>query len=254
VSAQAVFEGVGVALVTIFDDRGDLDAGATAELARQLVSLGVRAVVVAGTTGEAAALDPDERATLLAAVRQAVPAVPLIVGTGAPSARQAVRYTVQARDGGADAVLALSPPGASDVRPYYEAVARAAGELPLLAYHFPRVSSPGVPLDALAGLPVAGMKDSSGDPGRLLETLRRWPKPLYPGSTALVSMAALVGCPGVVLGLANAEPEMCVKAFAGDAEAQLAMADVRRAEERFPKGIKELVSARFGFSPSSRLG
>ena len=96
--APAVFTGVGVALVTLFDDRGDLDAPASAALAAQLVDLGVRAVVVAGTTGEAAALEPAERVALLDAVRREVPrSVPVIAGTGAPSARQAVALTVSGR-------------------------------------------------------------------------------------------------------------------------------------------------------------
>jgi len=43
-----IFNGVGVALLTIFDSSQNLDAGATAELASRLVDLGVRAVLVAG--------------------------------------------------------------------------------------------------------------------------------------------------------------------------------------------------------------
>ena len=90
---EPLFSGVGVALVTLFDDRGDLDAPASAALAAQLVDLGVRAVVVAGTTGEAAALESAERIALLDAVRRELsPSVPVIAGTGAPSARQAAQY------------------------------------------------------------------------------------------------------------------------------------------------------------------
>lgn len=251
----AVFRGVGVALLTLFEDNGDLAAGATAELAVRLVSLGVTAVVVSGTTGEAAALDMDERGALLTAVKAAVGAVPVIAGTGAPSARQAVRYTAQARDHGADAILALSPPGAAaDPRPYYEQVVAAAGDLPVLAYHFPQVSAPGIAVSALPDLPVSGLKDSSGDPGRLLETRRTWPLPLYVGSSALLGMAGDIGCAGAILALANAEPELCVDAFAGEPGAQLKLAGPRRAEERFPGGIKELVAARFGYPATRRLG
>src|SRR5436309_12149511 len=115
--ATPVFEGVGVALVTLFTDDGSLDAPATADLAAQLVDLGVRAVVVAGSTGEAASLDRDERVDLLKAVRKAVTSVPIVAGTGQPSTRQAVTITKDACDAGADAVLALSPPGSVDVRP-----------------------------------------------------------------------------------------------------------------------------------------
>ena len=49
--AMTLFSGVGVALVTLFSDDGALDAPATADLAAQLVGLGVRCVLVAGTTG-----------------------------------------------------------------------------------------------------------------------------------------------------------------------------------------------------------
>jgi dihydrodipicolinate synthase/N-acetylneuraminate lyase len=252
----ALFEGVGVALVTLFDDDLGLDAAATADLAAQLVELGVRAVVVAGTNGEAASLSPEERARLLEAVRRAVPAgsgVPVIAG--APSAHQATRLTAAARDGGADAALALSPPGAADPRPYYDAVAAAAGAMPVLAYHFPRVSAPGIAVEDLADLPVVGQKDSSGDPDRLLDTLTTWDRPVYSGANAMIAYAGALGCAGMILGLANAEPEACVAAFAGDIGAQLKLAAAHRTERgRFPGGIKGLVAARFGCSPAARLG
>jgi len=60
----AIFSGVGVALVTLFDDRGEVDAKATAGLAVRLVDQGMRAIVVAGSTGEASSLDPGERLAL----------------------------------------------------------------------------------------------------------------------------------------------------------------------------------------------
>jgi 4-hydroxy-tetrahydrodipicolinate synthase len=254
----APFEGVGVALVTLFDDRGELDAPASADLAVRLVEAGVRAVVVAGSTGEAAALSADERSALLDAVRAAVPpssGVPVIAGTGAPSARQAAALTTAACDHGADAVLALSPPGAADPRPYYDQVAKAAGATPVLAYHFPAVSLPGIPVELLADLPVAGCKDSSGDAGRLLESRHRYDGPLYVGSAALLSFAGPLGCAGAILALANADPEGCAAAFAGDAAAQLALAEGhRRSSEAFPSGIKGMTAARFGTSAVTRMG
>ncbi len=105
----APFTGVGVALVTLFDDDGGIDAEATGDLAAQLVDLGVQAVVVAGSTGEASALDAAERRALVAAVRSAVPSgTPVVAGVGAATGRQAVVFTRDAIDAGADAVLALS--------------------------------------------------------------------------------------------------------------------------------------------------
>src|SRR5690349_3160913 len=152
------FTGIGVALETLFDEEGEIDAPATADHAARLVDAGVSAVIVAGTTGEAAALDAEERSDLLIAVRSAVDGqVPVIMGTGAPSARQAVVLSRRAATDGADALLVLSPAGVPDPRPYYERVASSV-DVPVLAYHYPRASAPGVPVDVLRQLPVAGIK------------------------------------------------------------------------------------------------
>jgi len=254
-----VFDGVGVALVTLFADDGSLDVAATTDLAVRLVGLGVRAVVVAGTTGEAATLSTDERSSLLDGVRDAVRSgaddVVVIAGTGAPSARQAVTFTAAAVDRGADAALVLSPPGTDDPRRYYQQVVAAAGSTPVLAYHFPTASAPGIPLAALRELDVAGCKDSSGDPDRLLETLTTWDRPLYVGSSAYLALAGPLGCAGAILALANAEPEGCAAAFAGDVSAQRALAAAHRESlVAFPSGIKRLTARRFGTSTVTRSG
>jgi 4-hydroxy-tetrahydrodipicolinate synthase len=249
------FTGIGVALVTLFDDSRAVDEKATADLAARLVDDGVRAVLVAGSTGEADTLDDDERRRLLDAVRSRLDGVPVLAGTGGSWPGQAARRTVAARDGGADAALVLSPRQVADPRPYYAHVAQAAGDLPLLAYHLPAVSPPGVPVAVLPDLPVVGVKDSSGDPQRLLHTLSTWDGHVYPGSSALLSFAGPLGCPGAILALANAEPVLCAAAFAGDAEAQLALTGAYlTAVSAFPAGIKQLVAARYGTSTTSRVG
>lgn len=254
--ASALFTGVGVALVTLFSDDGHVDAAATADHAARLVELGVQGVVVAGSTGEAAALDGGERLALLKAVGEAVPAgVPVIAGTGAPSARQAAALTAAAADGGADGVLAASPPFAADPRPYYDAVAKAAGRVPVLAYHWPAMSPPGIDVAVLADLPVAGLKDSTSSPERLLAELEAWDGHVYVGSSSLLAMAGLVGAAGAILALANAEPEACLAAFAGDGRAQRDLATAHfTALQSFPRGVKQLTAERFGTSSAARMG
>jgi len=224
-SARPPFEGAGVALVTLFDADGRLQAKETADLAARLVARGLRAVVVAGSTGEAATLDAEERDELLREVRAAVPdGTPVLAGTGAPSAHQAARLTERARDGGADGLLVLSPPGASDPRPYYERVAAAAGDLPVLAYHYPAVAPPGITVEHLTQLPIAGVKDSTGNPDRLLEELEADVGALYVGASSLLALAGPLGANGAILALANVLPEDCVAAFSGDARAQRTLA------------------------------
>jgi 4-hydroxy-tetrahydrodipicolinate synthase len=253
---EPLFRGVGVALATLFDEAGELDAKATAGHAATLVELGVRAVVVAGSTGEATALTSEERIALLTETRGAVGAeVPVVAGTGAPSARQAAALTLEAREAGADAVLALCPPRNNDPRPYYQAVAEAAGGLPSLAYHFPQTAPPGIPVEALEELPVQGLKDSSGDPERLLAELAVFHRPLYVGSAPLVLMAGSLGIAGVILAVANVDPEHAIAAFAGDPAAQQALlAAHKRVKQAFPFGLKQAMADRFGTSPTTRLG
>jgi len=253
---EPLFTGVGVALATLFDDDGEVDAKATAGLAATLVDLGVRGVVVAGSTGEAAALTAGERVALLTETRRAVPAgVPVIAGTGGASARQAAALTRDAREAGADAVLALCPPRNNDPRPYYDAVAEAAGGLPALAYHFPQTAPPGIPVEALPDLPVQGMKDSSGDPERLLSELEVFDRPLYVGAAMLVLLAGALGIAGAILAVANADPEHAIAAFAGDPAAQRALLGAhRRVKARFPFGLKDAIADRFATSRATRLG
>jgi len=225
-----LFTGVGVALVTLMDDAGDVDAAGTGALAAELASRGMRAVLACGTTGEAGTLTDAERVEVVRAVRDALPSdVQVLAGTGATSATRAVELTAAAAAAGADAVLAWPPPGSEDLAGYFGAVAAAAPGLPVLAYHIPWVSAPGVPVSALAGLPIAGLKDSAGDPDRLLAEIAHYPGRTYVGSSALLALAGPLGGTGAILAVANAEPELCCAAFAGDAEAQRRLIDVHLA-------------------------
>jgi 4-hydroxy-tetrahydrodipicolinate synthase len=253
--SPSLFTGVGVALVTLFDDEGEIDAPATADHAARLVDAGVRAVLVAGTTGEAATLDPDERGDLLVAVRSAVDGrVPVLAGTGAPSARQAVVLSRRAAADGADGVLVLSPPAVADPRPYYERVA-AAVEVPVLAYHYLRASAPGVPVDVLEQLPVAGIKDSSGDAERLMLEADVLPAGVYTGHPALALLAGAIGCAGAILALANVDPEGCQRAWEGDGTVQRELINGHRAQSLTGiAGLKRTLCALQGTSPVTRVG
>jgi 4-hydroxy-tetrahydrodipicolinate synthase len=252
--ATSIFTGVGVALVTLFDEEGEIDAPATADHAARLVDAGVSAVLVAGSTGEASALDADERSDLVIAVRSAVDGrVPVLAGTGAPSARQARLLSKRAEADGADALLVLSPPGVTDPRPYYERVATAV-DVPVLAYHYPKASAPGVPVDILRELPVAGIKDSSGDAERLILEAEEIAVGLYTGHPALAHLAGSIGCAGAILALANVDPEGCARAWDGDGDCQRELINGHRAQSLAGiAGLKRTLCALHGTSPVTRL-
>jgi dihydrodipicolinate synthase/N-acetylneuraminate lyase len=243
-----------VALVTLFDASGALDAKATAEHAARLVELGMSALIVAGTTGEPMALEREERVALIEAVRGVADGCPVIAGTGDRTVRQATRLTRDAIDAGADAVLALSPPAPVDVPAYYRAVVAEAGDTPVLAYHFPRISSPGIAPEALDGLGVVGVKDSSGDPRTMFATRSAFSGAYYPGSAFLVSLAGANGAAGAILAVGNIAPELGVRAFDGDHEAQRELAGVELglSGNRWA-AIKAATAERFGTSTYTRM-
>lgn len=251
-----LFSGVGVALATLFDVDGEVDLAATAAHAERMAAAGVRAIVTAGSTGEAPALTSEERVAIVRACRDAVPAeLPVIAGTGDVSRRQAVALTRAAVDAGADAVLALSPLRTVDPRPYYAAVREAAGGLPVLGYHFPAMSPPGLEVDVLDELGIDGLKDSSGDPERLLLGTARFGGALYTGAAPLVLQAGAIGCRGAILAVANLEPELAIRAFDGDGTAQRELLAAHlEAKARFPLGIKQAMADRYGTSATTRMG
>ena len=246
-----VFTGVGVALVTFFDEHGHVDNDATAKHAAHLVDRGVRAVIVAGTTGEASHLSMKERLTLFDAVRAAVPStVPVLLGTGdLPTGVSVADLTKRAAEHGASAALVLSPQK-GDVRQFYGEVVQAAGSMPVFAYHWPKQSPPGIDIEDLKALKVSGLKDSTGDPMRMIETMAVFHKPFYSGNAMVLAYAGMLGCTGAILQAANLEPERCIDAFAGQIAAQKAL--LSTAQVGGIKGLKEELARRHGTSTVCR--
>jgi 4-hydroxy-tetrahydrodipicolinate synthase len=241
---MTIFAGVGVALVTIRDSADEPDAAATAVHAAALAARGMQAILACGTTGEASQLTHDQRAEVISAVRAAVPAsTPVIAGTGAVSPDRAAELTAAAVKAGADAVLAWPPPGSEDLAGFFAVVRDAAAGIPVLAYHVPWVSAPGVPVDALASLPVTGIKDSSGDPDRLLAELAYYRGATYVGSSAILALAGPLGATGAILAVANVEPELCAAAFGGSASAQRELTDVHLAARKGgPSALRQMLA------------
>lgn len=123
---------------------------------------------------------------------------------------------------------------------------------PITFRRYPRQASP---VATLASLPVAGVKDSSADPDRLLDELSSYTGATYVGSSALLALAGPMGCRGAILALANAEPERCIAAFAGDAAAQRGLTESHLAVERNgPAELKRILAATHGLSAVTRIG
>jgi 4-hydroxy-tetrahydrodipicolinate synthase len=251
-----LWDGVAVALVTLFDGEADgeaeVDVPGTAQHAARLVEAGVRAIVVGGTTGESDALTLDERFALVAAVKDACPRVPLVAGAGGQWTRPLTEVAAAVVKAGADAILVAPPRRPTDLPAFYAAL---PDEVPVIGYHFPGVAGGEIPLDMLASLPLAGVKDSTGDPERLLHEVSTWDGAVYSGAAPLALMAGAVGAAGVILAAANVAPEDCIAAFGGDGAAQVRLVSTHvKVKARFPHGLKSAVAERYGTSTVARLG
>ena len=106
---QCVFQGVGTALITPFRENG-VDLEAFRKLIRFQLDNGVRALIVAGTTGEGSVLTEGEFEELVScAVEEASGKAPVIAGTGSNDTARAIAKTRKACGLGADAVLLVTP-------------------------------------------------------------------------------------------------------------------------------------------------
>jgi len=201
--------GVLAPITTPFDTTtGDVAPVHLRQNVSRLIAAGLDGVVVAGSTGESALLDPDEQRRMVAWVREVLPDQSwLLVGTGAESTRQAVALTRAAAGEGADAVLAR-PPG------YFSAAVSPASLSDIPEYtHLPIV--PGL-LQRLAGHPnIVGVKDSSGDAKNLAayrDAAPNWS--VFVGSGTLLYAALELGCEGGILAVACFAAALCAEILA----------------------------------------
>jgi 4-hydroxy-tetrahydrodipicolinate synthase len=169
----ARFGQVLTAMVTPFDEDGELDVDAAIELARWHVDHGNDGLVIAGTTGESPVLTDAERCTLIEAIAQSV-TVPVIAGTTTNDTRHSVHLTRECSQLGIAAVLCVTPyynrPSQAGIDAHVRAVAEAAGDLPVVIYDVPprtgRKMSTSLILDLAHHVPnVLALKDAAGNPG-----------------------------------------------------------------------------------------
>jgi 4-hydroxy-tetrahydrodipicolinate synthase len=211
-----VISGVYVPLLTAFAADGEIDPGACAEHARWLVEARVDGLVPFGTSGEGPSVSVREKLTALTALFAAVPGTPIIPAITESSLDSALQLVEALNDMPAAGLLLLPP---FYFRPLSEQALRRFAERvlavsahPVLLYHIPELA-PAVPLQAVADLPVWGVKDSSGDMGYTRSVLATG-KGVMVGAEHTIVAAIEAGAQGTIAGLANVLPEHLLAAVA----------------------------------------
>lgn len=144
------------AIVTPFDQQGQVDEQSFVELMAHLAAHGSDGFVVCGTTGEAATLTDEEHLGLIGlAVRERPAGTTVVGGTGSNDTRHAVHLTKVASELGVDATLSVTPyynkPSPRGILRHYEEVARATDK-PIVLYNIPGRTAVNMGPDLLARL------------------------------------------------------------------------------------------------------
>ena len=165
-----IFTGSAVAIITPFKD-GAVDIPAFDRLVEWQLRCGTDAIVVCGTTGEAATLNLDERTALIErCVRTVDHRVPVIAGSGTNNTASSIALSRAAQHAGADALLTVTP--------YYNKASKAgmvnhfmqvadAVHTPVYVYNVPGRTGVSLTYEALAEISqhknIVGIKEASGN-------------------------------------------------------------------------------------------
>lgn len=102
------FEGIYVAMYSVYDDAGNVDQARVKKLARYYVSTGIKGLYVGGSSGEGILQTVEERKQVLEAVMEEVKGkLTIIVHVGANSTRESVELSKHAKQAGADVISAV---------------------------------------------------------------------------------------------------------------------------------------------------
>ena len=214
-----IFTGMASAMITPMNAQG-VDYEAMERFIEFQIENGINALVVMGTTGENATLEPWEQKEVIRFVVEKVNhRVPVIAGTGTNNTAHVLQNTKNACEVGADAVLGVTPYYNKGTQKglitHFTAVADASS-VPVILYNVP--SRTGVNLlpktvAELAKHPnIVAIKEASGSMAQLVELMALCGDQIdvYSGEDALTVPMLAMGAAGTISVLSNVAPKESV--------------------------------------------
>ena len=159
------------AMVTPFNEKGQVNYTQAKKLAKALLASGSDGLVVAGTTGESPTLTTGEKLRLFDEIRSAIgKKVTIIAGTGNYNTRESIELTVEAEKTGVDACLLTVPyynkPNQEGLYEHFKAIAGAT-KLPCIVYNVPSRTITNLAVETAIKLSeidnIMGIKEASAD-------------------------------------------------------------------------------------------
>jgi 4-hydroxy-tetrahydrodipicolinate synthase len=166
------------AMVTPFDEKGEVDYQQAKRLAQALLKSGSQGVVVSGTTGECPTLTKEEKLRLFAEVRSTI-GQGVVAGTGSYSTRESIELTREAESVGVDAILLVVPyynkPTQEGLFQHFKAIAESTS-LPCILYNVPSRTVTNLSADTAIKLSqidnIVGIKEASSNLEQIAKILQ----------------------------------------------------------------------------------
>lgn len=213
---NTVFTGVCTALVTPF--LGNMiNFPMVEQLLKRQISAGIPAVVLAGTTGEAATLTDAEKIALFEYGKRCVgSACKIIAGTGSNSTAHAVALSQAAEKAGADALLVVTPyynkATEDGLINHYNTIAQAVS-IPIIVYNVPSRTGFDISIDCykkLSQIPnIIGTKEASTNVSKVTKIRNACTEQfaIWSGNDDLTVPFVSLGASGVISVISNVFPE-----------------------------------------------
>lgn len=225
---MSIFRGSGVAIVTPFQD-GRVDYTAFTRLIELQIISGTDAIIVCGTTGEAATLTPEERTEVIRfCVERVDGRIPVIAGTGSNNTSAAIDLSREAEALGVDGLLIVTPyynkTSQAGLAAHYGAICEQV-HIPVIVYNVPSRTGVNVLPATMKNIMaecenVVGIKEASGNIEQIVNLAALCPKlDIYSGNDDHILPVLSVGGKGVISTIANIVPSevhnLCMAFFAG---------------------------------------
>ncbi|MCM2532967.1 4-hydroxy-tetrahydrodipicolinate synthase [Neobacillus pocheonensis] len=196
------------AMVTPFDQNGEVDFNATRNLVNYLIANGTDGLVVAGTTGESPTLTTEEKVALFKFVVDVVDGrVPVIAGTGSNNTRASISLTSLAEEVGVDGIMLVAPyynkPSQEGLYQHFKAIAEST-RLPVMLYNIPGRSVVNISVKTIVRLAkitnIVSIKEASGNLDAMAEIISQTPSAftVYSGDDGLALPILAIGGAGII--------------------------------------------------------
>lgn len=233
---MSIFTGVGVAIVTPFNEDESINYDKLDQLIDYHCNNGTDSIIICGTTGESATMSEKEHMECVKfAIERTKGRLPIIAGTGSNCTRTAIDMSKEAASYGADGLLVVTPyynkATQEGLVGHYTAVAKEA-KAPIIMYSVASRTGCNIEPATAARLikevdNIVGIKEASGNISQVAKImhLTDGKADLYSGNDDQIVPILSLGGKGVISVLSNVAPQethdICAKFFEGDVKGSL---------------------------------